>query len=344
MFRTKGSDVDIIVTGYNHPYYIEPPKPCTFYDPPTDPDAASDSESLAVRIFSRMAYEKKPTHFPADEWIVRASLAILERKKPDFGVILLAQMDDAQHGLGAIGSLAEFKEKWHLFTGTVDESRYNPDVWKGPIVDAVRDVDIQFGRLIDGLRKIPYYRDATSFGMAHFRRKTIEARMERAQEAKRILQSHRVRDKFTGAQVSPWHVLDMREMKSGVPGVCSPGELFHPLFGTNNRRGMPHWPDLFIFMKDGWQLPITSKMVHNIGAELPRFLPTTYIFYGGHGAPDTDDIVIAIGGAGIPKGKIISDPQFRRNHRISDIAATVSAQYGLGLRGLTAGKDRSTDM
>src|SRR4030042_218326 len=140
---------------------MRPPNPCTFYDPPTDPDAASDSESLAVRIFSRMAYEKKPTHFPADEWIVRASLAILERKKPDFGVILLAQMDDAQHGLGAIGSLAEFKEKWHLFTGTVDESRYNPDVWKGPIVDAVRDVDIQFGRLIDGLRKIPYYRDAT---------------------------------------------------------------------------------------------------------------------------------------------------------------------------------------
>jgi hypothetical protein len=396
MFRTKGSDVDIILTGYDHPGWIPSPAPVKFYNPPTSKDDVS--ASLATMMYSRTAYEKKPDHFPSDAWLAGAALEVLEGEKPDFGVILLAQMDDAQHGLGAIGAPGEFFSTRRLFSGMVEESRLNSDVWKGPILAAVRDVDIQFGRLVDGIKKMPYYRDATiilysdhghrthrdtvlsnfggrlntnpgdvlagagfltgrekegkdlliytatSFGMAHFRGRSIAESTGRALEAKRILTSHRVHDRLTGASVSPWRIIDRAEMEAGVPGLCGPGELFHHSFSKNNRQGSPHWPELFIFMHDGWQLPITSKMVHNIGGTLPWYLPTTYIFYGGHGAPDTAGIVMAFQGPGVSKGKAVPDPDFRRDHRISDIAATVASMFNLRLGSCFIGRDRSADL
>jgi hypothetical protein len=396
MFRTKGSDVDIILTGYDHPGWIPSPAPVKFYDPPSNREDVS--VSLATMIYSRTAYEKKPDHFPSDAWLADAALEVLQAEKPDFGVILLAQMDDAQHGLGTISCPGEFERKRSLFAGMIEESRFNSDVWKGPILAAVRDVDIQFGKFVDGIRKMPYYRDATivlysdhghrthrdtilsnyheslntnprdllvdagfltdrekvgkdlliytatSFGMAHFRGKSVGERTARAMEAKRILAAHRVHDRLAGAQVSPWRIIDRAEMEAGVPGMCGPGELFHQSFSNNNRQGSPHWPDLFIFMEDGWQLPITEKMVNNIGTTLPWYLPTTYIFYGGHGAPDTADIVMAFQGPGVSKGKAVRDPDFRRGHRISDIAATVAAMFNLRLGSCFIGRDRSADL
>ena len=49
-----------------------------------------------------------PAHFPSDRWIVDTALKLLDRERHDLGVILLAQMDDAQHAFGTVSDPDEF--------------------------------------------------------------------------------------------------------------------------------------------------------------------------------------------------------------------------------------------
>ncbi|MBU2549564.1 MAG: alkaline phosphatase family protein, partial [Proteobacteria bacterium] len=157
MFDSPGSGVDLIMGGSRFPSYIEPPpRGYRFYDPPGDADAAQDYETRDQRIFSRVAYERNPGHFPPDMWIVNSTLEMLNRELPDFGVVVLAQTDDLQHGLGAAWDPSEFSGQPGRET-----SRINGMVAREAVLDGLRDVDRQFGRLLDGLRRMPNYRDAT---------------------------------------------------------------------------------------------------------------------------------------------------------------------------------------
>jgi arylsulfatase A-like enzyme len=399
MFRTDGSGVDMFLTGSYHPRYIDPPSGRNFYDPPGDIDGVSDPESFYQKRFCDRAYIHNPEHFPSDSWLVQASLRMLEREKPDLAVILMAQMDDAQHGLGTAADPDEFERRRILFKGDVEVSRYNSQVYREAVLDSTRDVDRQFGLLMDGISRMPHYRDAvivlysdhghvthrstlwsnfdprlntdiskilhragvidergrrgigfsagtgSSMGELMFRADTIAERRRKAEEARTVLMAHEVLDEQTGKYVCPWFFIGEKEMIDGLADVCKPGELFHKHFANNNRPGEIHWPDFFVFMKDGWQLPITRGFVANLGQQMPWYYPDAVnLFLGGHGSNDTVRITMAIAGPGIKRGKVLKDPEYKKNYRISDIAVTLARRLGLELKSTTVGKDRSQEL
>jgi len=185
MFRQAGkaSGVDILVTGTDFPPYLDAPRKERFADPATDPDAACDPESsmrgyfagpmrtsdVLSRLYSgqgsllTMQMEHFPNHFPHDRWIVESTLAVFKRTDPDLAYILLAQCDDAGHCIGNAPDPDEFVESPEEPSrpdGCPDKPEYrlvstrNGLLHKEAILDAVRDVDIQFGRLMKGLEDL----------------------------------------------------------------------------------------------------------------------------------------------------------------------------------------------
>ncbi len=161
MFRDEGV-VDHIVTGENHPRYVPQPQFHSYCDPPTDTDAWCDPEALDQQLgLVSMAMHTSPEQFPADVWVVDAALAVFRREKPDLAYILLAQVDDSGHALGAgwdpssrqTAESAIWK-KW----GCCDNPLYsvvagaNPRLFVEPMLDSIRDTDHEFGRLMAGLQ------------------------------------------------------------------------------------------------------------------------------------------------------------------------------------------------
>lgn len=405
-FRVEGSGIDRFVHSDDHPDWIGEPSPASFYDPPTDEDAQCDPESVVQKNFVDQVMAKKPEHFPSDQWVVDAALRVLEEEAPDFLFVLLAQADDAQHAMGAASNPDEFvprepryvppagcpdRPEWQLV------SKRNRHVYREPILDAIRDVDHHFGRLVRGIRAIPKYRDAliavysdhghvthlvsrdwkpgdgvgpstdvvgvlfdrgvitkeekdfqgfavlsgTSLGMVHFRGESLEARRARAKAAKAALLEHEVENPETGVTECPWHVLDQDDMQKGVAGVAAAGELWHPVFGPSNSKDGFLWPDLFVFAKNGWQLPVYEGNLGNLGVDLPEKMPPMVIFLGGHGAPDTASILMAMAGPGVT-----SDPPIVEgmDYRVADLAATIAAMWGLTFDRVPVGKDRSAEL
>jgi predicted AlkP superfamily pyrophosphatase or phosphodiesterase len=185
MFHKSGntsSGVDILVTGTNHPDYIKAPQKESFADPHTDRDAACDPESTHLGLFSgsmrqsnimtrlytgqgsllTWQMEHFAHHFPHDSWIVDSALEIFQRDKPDMAYILLAQCDDAGHAIGCAWDPAEFinvDPPYKPPDGCENKPEYqlvssrNKLLFKEAILDVIRDVDIQFGRLMAGLQK-----------------------------------------------------------------------------------------------------------------------------------------------------------------------------------------------
>jgi predicted AlkP superfamily pyrophosphatase or phosphodiesterase len=181
MFRKEkpGTCVDILVTGPRHPDYIKAPERESLADPENDRDASCDPESGHLGMFSgsmrpsrswtRMytgqgglltkQMEFFAEHFPHDRWIVDSTLEIFRREDPELAYILLAQCDDAGHCIGNAPDPSEFTEvnpPYEPPSGCEDRpeyqlvSRRNPLLFKEAILDVIRDVDIQFGRLMDG--------------------------------------------------------------------------------------------------------------------------------------------------------------------------------------------------
>lgn len=414
IFNVPGSGVDRFLTGPNHPDYVSaPPEGHKFYDPPTDPDRDTDPESRTQKLWSKIAFERTPEAFPPDEWLVASTLKMLARERPDFGVVLMAQTDDLQHGLGTAHTPEEFENIWMPLEGRVSASVYNREVVREAVLDGMRDVDEQFGKLIRGIRGTAGYEDAlivlysdhghithrnadnlseifvksqfdaneynrltntdivwvldqaglltdrmrefkdwcpitaTSFGAIHFKSLTLLGRRRKAYAAKRALMNHRVWDKYTRRMVCPWWVLDMNDMKNGLAGVAAPGELYNAYYAVNNQSGSLHWPDLYILMKDKWQLPTIAGYAANIGMPLPEWLTNwlapVNLFLGGHGSTDTQDVIMAFQGPGVASGRRISAPA-GQEHRLSDIAVTLAEMYGLTIKSNTVGQDLSSDI
>jgi predicted AlkP superfamily pyrophosphatase or phosphodiesterase len=184
MFRGNGSPssgVDILVTGPSHPDYLKPPQRESLADPHTDNDAACDPESTHLGFFggsmnpsnvmtrlytgqgSLLTWQMEhfANHFPHDSWIVDSTLEIFKRDNPDMAYILLAQCDDAGHAIGSAWDPSEFinaQPPYKPPDGCENKPEYqlvssrNKLLFKEAILDVIRDVDIQFGRLIDGLQ------------------------------------------------------------------------------------------------------------------------------------------------------------------------------------------------
>jgi hypothetical protein len=385
-FDTADSGIDLFLSGARHPDYISAPEKRSFYNPPGVFPAAP---SLWQMIFCEYVYGSNPENFPSDYWMVDSSLAMMNREKPDLVFMLLAECDDLHHGLGSARNPKEFN-------CITDISKNNYMVYRQPILNGMKDVDAQFGKLISGIRSMPEYQDAvivlysdhghlthnytavsnvgfntnvddilrdkgvisdeeksgvnyltitaTSFGQTWFNRASLAERRAVAARAKTALQNYRLFNPQTFRMECPWSVLDINDMKNGVPGICGPGELYNPYFADNNEPGTLHWPDIMLFMKNGWQLPASAGLANNIGASLPSWLPPLNYFLGGHGAVDTMPIVMAFQGPGMPVGKVNADSTYTKNYRIADIAVTLAEMFGLELKSSTVGIDRSNDL
>jgi hypothetical protein len=410
------SGVDILVTGTDFPKYVNPPEKESFADPLTDPDAACDPESGSAGFFgwkefrwrntlshfhpstimSRLYSGQKslltrqmvayPQHFPHDRWIVDATLEVFRREAPGLAYLLLAQTDDAGHCIGSAWDPSEFipsTKPVDLPSGCEKKPEYslvsarNPLLYREGILDSIRDVDIQFGRLMKGLKEQNVLRDSavillsdhaavnhlyspdfsstdafgilekagmtgnknvyvfsvSSYGVLYWR-----DRKEEVPAAKALLLRHKAFNPQTKTEECPWWVLDRSDMKNGLEGVCSPGELYHSFFVEADRERSMIWPDLIVLAKNGWQVPAYNGHVPNVGIKAPSWTPAFRVYNGGHGSVDTLPIVAAFA---LPGGKTgVSG----RTIRISDIGATAAALMELKLRSTVIGNDLSGDL
>lgn len=408
MFRDEkpGTCVDILVTGPKHPDYLQPPKRESLADPEGDPDAACDPEGGRQGFFAgsmdpstswtrmytgqgsllTLQMEHFAQHFPHDKWVVDAALEIYRREDPELSYILLAQCDDAGHCIGNAPDPAEFtdaKPPVELPEGcgaTPEDtlvSRRNRLLCKSPILDVVRDVDRQFGRLMEGFRKLGVLENATvvllsdhcavnhlavddfsstdvmgiieraglvegknvyAFSVSSYGNLYWRDRKEDVAKAKKVLREHTAVNPETGSSECPWWVLDRDDMKRGIEGVCLPGELYHAHYIERDREKTMLWPDLIVLAKNGWQIPAYNGHVPNVGIKAPRWSPPWRVYNGGHGSVDTLPIVAAIAS---PEGKTgTSDTPVR----IADLGVTAAALFGLELRSAAVGKDLRPDL
>ncbi len=408
MFRAGSgpAPVDVLVTGPNHPDYLEEPEHESLADPKTDADGACDPESGRLGLFAgsmrlspswtrmytgqggllTMQMEHFAKHFPHDSWVVDSTLEIFKREDPDLAYIILAQCDDAGHCLGNAADPSEFvnADPPHTVPGDCEDkpeyqlvSKRNKLLFKEAILDVVRDVDIQFGRLMDGLEKqgalsrahvvlLSDHCAVNHLSVADFSSTDVMGLLESSgligkdnvyafsvssygnlywrdnkgqiPAAKTLLLAHRTRNPETGELECPWWVLDRDDMKKGIEGVCLPGELYHSYYIEAEKEESMIWPDLVILGKNGWQIPAYNGHVPNVGIKAPKWSPPWRVYNGGHGSVDTLPIVAAIS---IPEGMTgISDTPVR----IADLGVTAASLFGLTLNSTTVGKDLSPDL
>jgi predicted AlkP superfamily pyrophosphatase or phosphodiesterase len=408
MFRQKeaGSGVDILVTGPDHPEYLQPPRRESLADPATDQDAACDPESgrpgffkgpmglsdIVTRAYTgqgsllTVQMEHFANHFPHDSWIVDSTLEIFKREDPDMAYILLAQCDDAGHCIGSAWDPSEFiniSPSYEPPNGCENKPGYqlissrNKLLFKDAILDVVRDVDIQFGRLMEGLEKqgilskariillsdhsavnhlstedfsstdvmglledagIIEEKNVYAFSVSSYGVLYWHKNKEQVPDAKALLKAHSAVNPQTLEKECPWWVLDRDDMKNGVDGVCLPGELYHTYYVDVDRERTLMWPDLIILAKNGWQIPVYNGHVPNVGIAAPKWAPPWRVYNGGHGSVDTLPIVAAIS---MPGGKTgIHD----RPIRIADLGVTAASLFGLELKSTTIGMDLSKDL
>ncbi len=164
--------VEVIVTGKNHPAYVPQPYFLSFYDNPlTDPDRTCDPESLYQTLLLDWTSWQNPSEHPRDFWIANAALQVMQNETPDMMYVLLGDLDHGQHSLGSVANPDEWVEgpQPALPYGCEPQpgynlvSRRNPRLFKEPVLDLIRDVDLAFGRLIDGLEQGGYLDNAVVF-------------------------------------------------------------------------------------------------------------------------------------------------------------------------------------
>ncbi len=410
------SGVDILVTGTHFPTYLPAPRKESFADPLTDADGACDPESGSAGFFgwkelrwgnllrhfspstvmSRLwsgqggmltrQMVKYPEHFPHDRWIVDSTLEIFRRQDPDMAYILMAQTDDACHCIGSGWDPSEFvvsQEPIGLEKGCEMKPEYalvssrNPLLFREATLDAIRDVDLQFGRLMKGFERQGILQNATIILLSDhsalnhlytedFSTTDVLAILEKAElvvqdnvycfsvssygvlywrdrketvpAAKDLLLQHRAWNPQTQKQECPWWVLDRRDMKEGVKDVSLAGELYHTYFVETDREKSMIWPDLIVLAKNGWQIPAYNGHVPNVGIKAPSWTPAFRVYNGGHGSVDTLPIVAAIA---VPGGKPGVNP---KGIRIGDLGATAASLMGLELRSTVIGQDLSGDL
>jgi len=410
------SGVDIVVTGTHFPTYLQAPQKESFADPLTDTDGSCDPESGSAGFFGWKELRWKnllrhfspstvmsrlwsgqgglltrqmvryPEHFPHDRWIVDSTLEIFRQQDPDMAYILMAQTDDAGHCVGCGWDPSEFvvsQDSVDLAKGCEMKPEYamvsgrNPLLFREPILDVIRDVDIQFGRLMKGFEEQGILQNATiillsdhsavnhlysenfsstdvmgildkadlvadnnvyAFSVSSYGVIYWRDRKEQVPAAKDLLLKHRAWNPQTKTEECPWWVLDRRDMKEGVKDVCLPGELYHTYFVETDREKSMIWPDLIVLAKNGWQIPAYNGHVPNVGVQAPSWTPAFRVYNGGHGSVDTLPIVAAIA---VPGGKQGVHP---RPIRIGDLGATAAALMELELRSTVIGQDLSRDL
>ena len=252
MFRGTGA-VDVIVTGENHPDWVTDPVRRSLIDPPGDKDGICKPRSFKQQAFATFL-ESKPAKFPADAWVVDASLSVFDHENPAMAYILLAQQDDEGHALGAAWNPEEFKQLDRppfLFPGCSQKpeyryvSRRNSAVFREPVLAAAREVDRQFGRLIDGLQTRGVLDQATvvllsDHGMiTHL--KSTDSAVDKALDLRALLADHGLigKDNFFPYTATSFGLLYWRE---GKEQVAAAKKLLEDLRVRNPETGVMECP------------------------------------------------------------------------------------------------------
>jgi len=410
------SGVDILVTGPSRPSYLSPPQKDGFADPSTDSDGPCDPESgrmefldkkqlksegflsyfspgkVMTRLYTgqrsllTLQMENFPEHFPHDSWIVDSTLEIFKRENPDMAYILLAQCDDAGHCIGSAWEASEFvpaEANVSSSSGCIEKPGYklvssrNPLIFKEAALDVIRDVDVQFGRLMNGLDaqgvlntatvillsdhsaenhivtndfmstdimgilnrfRVATADDIYTFSVSSYGVLYFRDKKDKVSEAKSVLKSHQAFNPQTNKMECPWWVLDRNDMKHGMYGVCQPGELYHSYYVSKDKESSMVWPDLIVLAKNGWQIPVYNGHIPNVGIKVPTWTPPFRVYNGGHGSVDTLPIVAAIS---VPNGRAGTS---ERPLRIADLGVTAASLLGLKLQSTTIGRDVSGDL
>lgn len=257
-------------------------------------------------------------------------------------------------------------------------SKRNQGILKEPVLDAIREVDHYFGVLIQELEKIGAFDNAmvmvlsdhsmmnhlaspventdvfallANSGLAdksyfHIQSVTSYALLywrdnkDKVQPAKELLLSHKVTNPETGNLECPWWVLDKSDLINGIEGLCLPGELYNKYFYENpESQNLMLMPDLQIYAKNGWEIPVYGGTINNLGIQVPEDLPPQLLHIGGHGSSDTRDILFAIWDSETGRNGVNDRPV-----TIADLAITASVLFGLELRSSTVGQDLSEDL
>ncbi len=170
MYRTDPPLVDVIITGQAVPDGADAPTAPSLHDPFSDTDADCDPESIWQTDLVGDQLEKYPDMFPSDQWLVDRALELYAGTPPDFLYLILSQLDDAGHALGAAHDPSEFVKADPAFEvegGCKNRDSYqwvssrNPRLFREPILDSVREADAQVGRFLDGLAALGLLEKAT---------------------------------------------------------------------------------------------------------------------------------------------------------------------------------------
>jgi len=257
------SGVDMIVTGSSRPSYLPPPKREPFADPFSDSDGRCDPESGNLGLWDREALkaegwrnhfrpsqvmnrlycgqhslltlqmERFPSHFPHDSWIVDSALSVFKNEKPDMAYILLAQCDDGGHCIGSGWDVSEFvaAPSPPIYPANCAEnpeyllvSKRNPLIYREAALDVIRDVDIQFGRLMQGLDDQGILDTAAVILLSdHSAENHIYTRDFMSTDIMGVLQKHRLAagDDIYAFSVSSYGVLYFRDDKGKVPEAAA---------------------------------------------------------------------------------------------------------------------------
>jgi hypothetical protein len=357
----KAASADIIVTGKTYPPYINAPEHVSFYDnPDTDPDAYCDPESeYQTTLFG--LFQNNPVRHPRDFWIVDAALQIMTKENPDMMYILLGDLDHGQHLLGAVDDPSEwqigpdpdippecesqFRYRWI--------NRRNENLYKEPILDLIRDVDLAFGQLMDGLEEGGYLQDAAVILVS-------DHNMDNYLYREGISQDTDITRKLKDAGLAPGLNYALYNRTSmGLLYWRPLYKLFHPSVAINakqelqNERHMAYnhvtgvwevpWhvldrqemingrPDLGIdalevyndyFVQNGvWpDLLVVMKDGWQLSTSPIYIFGEEYpIYNAGHGSPNTSAVMLAIRGLGFPAGASCAEEA-----KLSDVAITIS--------------------
>jgi predicted AlkP superfamily pyrophosphatase or phosphodiesterase len=155
----RDAAVDLVVHGKDYPAYVPAPQPYRLGDPPSDDNPQQDREGTSLgpwglkHLFSAEAalIGTLPSDFPEDHWIAEATVRVIQAEDPDVLYVDLAGADEIQHVFGA----ADHPEEWSD-PGTPnvlwdDESVYNANANRDPVLDVVHEIDWDFGLITDTL-------------------------------------------------------------------------------------------------------------------------------------------------------------------------------------------------
>ena len=363
LMRDPDGVLDRVAHGQDVPFYLEQPRPYIQGDPPSDEDAAADPN---YRYPMGRLLGDRPGMFPDDHWVMDGALRIIENEDPDVFYILMAEMDDGQHVMGAAWDLDEWLDQGTESTWD-DISRINPLAVREGVLDIAREADHNFGRFIDYLRErgtldnvqivvtadhgqvthlpvgVDYKQILRRAGISPAdgdRYATIGASSvafiydsdpETADRIETILQETKRLNQDTGRRENPFVVINREEMRTGVDtytgeAVATPDELYSiwyaefPVEDNSKQR----WPDLFVFTRENWQIPLYGGALFNLGLDISFAIPELSLMVGGHGGPETLHIPLIFGGPGFKAGYSNSTDKVHN----SSIAPTLYALNG----------------